>query len=73
MLAAGNLLQLEAGMQPCAQHRTLLVGKELLLGPLRPQRGDQLEGVYGGRVVFHFPEYLPLMFTICCAMLVFVS
>jgi len=67
MLAAANLPQLEAGMQPHAQHHTVLVGKELLLGPLNHREEINWKVCTGGEIVSHFPEYLPLMFITCCA------
>ena len=59
-LTDDNLLQLEAGMQPHAQHHSVLEGKELLLGPLKPQRGHKLEGAYWQRGSLSFPRILNL-------------
>lgn len=47
-----------AGMQPHAQHHTVLVEKELLLGPLKPQRGDKPEGVYWWGCSLSLPRIL---------------
>lgn len=45
-------------MQPRAQNHTVLAGKEFLLGPLKPQRRDKLEGVYWGMGSLLLPRIL---------------